>query len=138
MSSFLLSENIAHGINLRKSPSLQYLYYIAQVGRWEADPSLAGELVLDLCFTVAQQGQNEVCPFARLSHLPTPLLCPWSHRSGCALSPLSNNSPLLGVSTCASLISVPLALAPLSTQIGLCMSPLSNNSLFLDYHRSLC
>ena len=32
VSSFLLSENIAHGINLRKSPSLQYLYYIAQVG----------------------------------------------------------------------------------------------------------
>lgn len=32
VSSFLLAENIAHGINLRKSPSLQYLYYIAQVG----------------------------------------------------------------------------------------------------------
>lgn len=31
VTSFLLSENIAHGINLRKSPSLQYLYYIAQV-----------------------------------------------------------------------------------------------------------
>lgn len=30
VSSFLLCENIAHGINLRKSPSLQYLYYIAQ------------------------------------------------------------------------------------------------------------
>ncbi|PSC67241.1 AMP deaminase isoform A [Micractinium conductrix] len=32
VTSFLLSENIAHGINLRKSPSLQYLYYIAQIG----------------------------------------------------------------------------------------------------------
>ncbi|KAL4859603.1 AMP deaminase [Chlorella vulgaris] len=32
VSSFLLCENIAHGINLRKSPSLQYLYYIAQIG----------------------------------------------------------------------------------------------------------
>ena len=32
VSAFLLSENIAHGINLRKSPSLQYLYYMAQVG----------------------------------------------------------------------------------------------------------
>jgi hypothetical protein len=28
----MLSENIAHGINLRKSPCLQYLYYLAQVG----------------------------------------------------------------------------------------------------------
>ncbi|KAL4437014.1 hypothetical protein ABPG75_004153 [Micractinium tetrahymenae] len=32
VSTFLLAENIAHGINLRKSPSLQYLYYIAQIG----------------------------------------------------------------------------------------------------------
>jgi len=31
-TTFLLAENIAHGINLRKSPCLQYLYYIAQVG----------------------------------------------------------------------------------------------------------
>jgi AMP deaminase len=31
-STFLLAENIAHGINLRKSPCLQYLYYAAQVG----------------------------------------------------------------------------------------------------------
>jgi adenosine deaminase len=36
VSSFLLCENIAHGINLRKSPSLQYLYYIAQVSWDEA------------------------------------------------------------------------------------------------------
>ncbi len=26
----MLCENIAHGINLRKSPCLQYLYYLAQ------------------------------------------------------------------------------------------------------------
>jgi AMP deaminase len=32
VSGFLLCENIAHGINLRKSPCLQYLYYLAQVG----------------------------------------------------------------------------------------------------------
>lgn len=31
-SSFLLADNIQHGINLRKSPSLQYLYYLARVG----------------------------------------------------------------------------------------------------------
>jgi hypothetical protein len=31
VSAFMLCENIAHGINLRKSPVLQYLYYIAQV-----------------------------------------------------------------------------------------------------------
>jgi AMP deaminase len=28
----MLAENIAHGINLRKSPCLQYLYYLAQIG----------------------------------------------------------------------------------------------------------
>jgi len=31
-SSFLLADNIQHGINLRKSPALQYLYYLGQVG----------------------------------------------------------------------------------------------------------
>jgi len=31
-SAFMLCENIAHGINLRKSPMLQYLYYLAQIG----------------------------------------------------------------------------------------------------------
>lgn len=33
VATFMAAENIAHGINLRKSPSLQYLYYIAQARR---------------------------------------------------------------------------------------------------------
>lgn len=32
VSAHMLCENIAHGINLRKSPCIQYLYYLAQVG----------------------------------------------------------------------------------------------------------
>ncbi|KAJ4829714.1 hypothetical protein Tsubulata_035090 [Turnera subulata] len=31
-AAFLLCSNISHGINLRKSPVLQYLYYLAQIG----------------------------------------------------------------------------------------------------------
>uniref|UniRef100_A0A6U0MEL2 AMP deaminase n=1 Tax=Prasinoderma coloniale TaxID=156133 RepID=A0A6U0MEL2_9VIRI len=31
-TSFLLAHNIAHGINLRKSPGLQYMFYLAQIG----------------------------------------------------------------------------------------------------------
>jgi hypothetical protein len=31
-ATFLTAEGINHGINLRKSPSLQHLYYLAQVG----------------------------------------------------------------------------------------------------------
>mmetsp|Transcript_16488 Transcript_16488/g.44269 ORF Transcript_16488/g.44269 Transcript_16488/m.44269 type:complete len:283 (-) Transcript_16488:763-1611(-) len=30
--NFLLAESVNHGLNLRKSPALQYLYYLAQVG----------------------------------------------------------------------------------------------------------
>uniref|UniRef100_A0A8C1ASW7 AMP deaminase n=1 Tax=Cyprinus carpio carpio TaxID=630221 RepID=A0A8C1ASW7_CYPCA len=32
VSGFMLSENISHGLLLRKAPVLQYLYYLAQVG----------------------------------------------------------------------------------------------------------
>ncbi|CAG9466360.1 unnamed protein product [Pedinophyceae sp. YPF-701] len=32
VAGFLLAEHIAHGINLRKSSSLQHLYYLAQIG----------------------------------------------------------------------------------------------------------
>ncbi|WOL14820.1 hypothetical protein Cni_G23601 [Canna indica] len=31
-ATFLCANNIAHGINLRKSPVLQYLYYLSQIG----------------------------------------------------------------------------------------------------------
>lgn len=31
-AAFLLCHNISHGINLRKSPVLHYLYYLAQIG----------------------------------------------------------------------------------------------------------
>eukprot|EP01112_Ceratiomyxa_fruticulosa_P012622 TRINITY_DN3504_c0_g2_i1.p1 TRINITY_DN3504_c0_g2~~TRINITY_DN3504_c0_g2_i1.p1 ORF type:complete len:1316 (+),score=284.18 TRINITY_DN3504_c0_g2_i1:786-4733(+) len=31
-ASFLFAENISHGLNLIKSPSLQYLYYLTQIG----------------------------------------------------------------------------------------------------------
>ena len=41
MSALLLCENIAHGINLRKSLPLQYLFYLAQV---RAAHAVAGEL----------------------------------------------------------------------------------------------
>ena len=31
-ATFLTAESINHGINLKRTPSLQYLYYLAQVG----------------------------------------------------------------------------------------------------------
>ncbi|XP_042482464.1 AMP deaminase-like isoform X3 [Macadamia integrifolia] len=31
-AAFLLCHNISHGINLRKAPALQYLYYLSQIG----------------------------------------------------------------------------------------------------------
>ncbi|XP_073289236.1 AMP deaminase-like isoform X4 [Primulina huaijiensis] len=40
-ATFLTAHNIAHGINLRKSPVLQYLYYLAQVRRETVDVSYA-------------------------------------------------------------------------------------------------
>lgn len=32
VAAFFLAKNIAHGNNLRKSPGLQYLYYLGQIG----------------------------------------------------------------------------------------------------------
>lgn len=32
VGGYLLSENISHGLLLRKAPVLQYLYYLAQIG----------------------------------------------------------------------------------------------------------
>lgn len=32
IATFMLCDNIAHGINLKKSPALQYLYYLSQIG----------------------------------------------------------------------------------------------------------
>lgn len=32
VAAYMLCENIAHGINLRKSPCLQYMFYLSQVG----------------------------------------------------------------------------------------------------------
>jgi len=32
VSAFMLAENISHGLLLRKTPALQYLYYLAQIG----------------------------------------------------------------------------------------------------------
>lgn len=31
---YLMAENISHGLLLRKVPVLQYLYYLAQIGKW--------------------------------------------------------------------------------------------------------
>jgi AMP deaminase len=31
-TAFLVAENIAHGLNLKKVPVMEYLYYLAQVG----------------------------------------------------------------------------------------------------------
>lgn len=38
VSAMMLCENIAHGINLRKSPCMQYLYYLTQVRSSTHDP----------------------------------------------------------------------------------------------------
>ena len=42
-SAFLFAENISHGINLSKSPTLQYLYYMAQAPRREPKHNCASE-----------------------------------------------------------------------------------------------
>lgn len=36
VSSFLLAQGVSHGIELRKSPALQYLYYLTQIGIYVA------------------------------------------------------------------------------------------------------
>lgn len=46
-STFLLAENISHGITLRKAPVLQYLYYLTQIGI-SVSPLSNNKLFLDL------------------------------------------------------------------------------------------
>lgn len=70
-ATFLTAHNIAHGINLRKSPVLQYLYYLAQVG-----------IILDWCYDLIN---CNIC----LQYLQ------YLHQIGLAMSPLSNNSLFL-------------------------------------------
>ena len=52
VSAFMLCENIAHGITLRKSPCIQYLFYLAQV-------SLKGSAVASHSFCA---GSSAICP----------------------------------------------------------------------------
>lgn len=35
IAGFLLGENISHGLLLRKAPVLEYLYYLAQIGKFD-------------------------------------------------------------------------------------------------------
>lgn len=48
-ATFLTAHNIAHGIKLRKSPVLQYLYYLAQVHK--VDKIFYVDLFVDDCFS---------------------------------------------------------------------------------------
>jgi hypothetical protein len=98
VSSFLLSENIAHGINLRKSPSLQYLYYIAQVWTLPYRTVLLGTawrcFVLPACHVIALHRRvvgrhTAAClparPPARIPRAPPNASCaPARCRLGCA------------------------------------------------------
>ena len=127
----MLCENIAHGINLRKSPCLQYLYYLAQV----SFPALCTNL-----------------PWCQSC------LADYTRPLGTALCTCLRTLPVVDVPNGVIESCVPCACVGLArcrgclrhgvwtrvrardvgppAQIGLCMSPLSNNSLFLDYHRN--
>ena len=121
VSAFMLCENIAHGINLRKSPCMQYLYYMKQVRPvWIlqcADRNGTHR-------TVAEQSGSHVAAHAICR-------CADSCSSPCTSLLTANEYILFALSTWQS-----VSAGSCSIQVGLCMSPLSNNSLFLDYHRN--
>lgn len=53
-AAFLLCHNISHGINLHKTPVLQYLYYLAQVSHQEysfGQPSYSIEQYRFCCYS---------------------------------------------------------------------------------------
>ena len=74
-AAFLTSHNIAHGVNLKKSPVLQYLYYLAQVS---ASIFVLTEHPLDFDIVAWEELINYL------------LSC--CIQIGLAMSPLSNNS----------------------------------------------
>lgn len=114
-ATFLTAHNIAHGINLRKSPVLQYLYYLAQVH----------EALLEVFCS----------PLALL-----PFYSPEPFSFVIILNLLIKPKPFIYSSTGTTSLNDGQILTMdfffFFFQIGLAMSPLSNNSLFLDYHRN--
>lgn len=73
-AGFLLCHNISHGINLRKSPVLQYLYYLAQVGQWTG-----------FCHIIVEK----LCPSPVYS-----MMC-INHRIACGARMLGNGNALI-------------------------------------------
>ena len=88
VSGLLLCENIAHGINLRKSLPLQYLFYLAQIGLCMS-PLSNNSLFLDyhknpfpvffargLSLSLSTDDPLQVRPLPRTTHCTCPCLWP--------------------------------------------------------------
>lgn len=70
-TSYLLAESINHGVRLQQSPSLQYLYYLDQIGKCHTHDTLRSTLSLPVC-------ANQYVRYIQSI-------------SGLAVSPVSNN-----------------------------------------------
>ena len=61
VSAFMLCENIAHGITLRKSPCIQYLFYLAQVSLKGSHPALHSVCATDFLQHVHDYAVQHPC-----------------------------------------------------------------------------
>ena len=90
-ATFLTCHSIAHGINLRKSPVLQYLYYLAQVCGETLLVLLCliqNYIWLDFFFVFGQDWSGHVSTEQQLSVSrlpPEPISCVFLKRSQCFL-----------------------------------------------------
>lgn len=97
-AGILLCHNISHGINLRKSPVLQYLYYLAQVSLLTSCLAMKFLHGIEHCFMLCLNTTFIFLLFlVNCAYFNVKLTCltTFSPQIGLCMSPLSNNSLFL-------------------------------------------
>ena len=123
-TAFLLSENIAHGLQLKKVPVLEYIYYLAQGKRSRKADICVHQFFLQQNFCIFY---NKIFVFLHQHFfIFTPKFLLFLHQKICAFLHHFFTQKWIAYQTIFLTYSI----------VGICMSPLSNNHLFCEYKKS--